>query len=57
MARIIENNLGRRAIRLNTNDIISIVREYQNISSNNLSYEQIRKKLSELELYLFEDLS
>lgn len=57
MARIIENNLGRRAIRLNTNDIISIVREYQNISSNNLSYEQIREKLGELELYLFEDLS
>ena len=32
MAQIIENLKGRRSIRLNTDDIINIVREYQNIS-------------------------
>lgn len=57
MAKIIENDFGRRVIRLNTNDIISIVREYQNVSSSLVSYEKIRAELNKLDFYLFEDMS
>jgi hypothetical protein len=57
MAKIIENSFGRRMIRLNTNDVISIVREYQNVSCKKLSYENIRAEIDKLELYLFEDMS
>ena len=32
MAKIIENKIGRRSVRLSTDDIISVVREYQNFS-------------------------
>ncbi len=56
MAKIIENNKGRRCIRLNTDDIINIVREYQNIISGAYSYSIIRGKLDKVELYLPEDL-
>lgn len=55
MATIIENKKGRRIIRLNTDDIINIVREYQNISNNIKSYEEIREKLDKFNLYLPED--
>ena len=57
MAKIIENSFGRRMIRLNTNDVISIVHEYQNVSCKKLSYENIRAEIDKLELYLFEDMS
>ncbi|MCD7879562.1 MAG: hypothetical protein LUG16_06500 [Candidatus Gastranaerophilales bacterium] len=56
MAQIIENLHGRRSIRLNTNDIISIVREYQDKTRGAKTYEEIRKKLSGCELYLPEDI-
>ncbi len=56
MAVIIENALGRRNIRLNTNDIIDIVREYQNVSKGSVSYEEIRTKLNEVEFYLPEEI-
>lgn len=56
MAVIVENKSGRRTIRLNTNDIIDIVREYQNISQNSLSYNEIRSKLNQIDLYLPEDI-
>ena len=56
MAKIIENNLGRRIIRLNTSDIINVVREYQNISINIDNYEQTRKILDNFEMFLPEDL-
>ncbi len=56
MAKIIENFSGRRSIRLNTNDIINIVREYQNISTGAISYEDIRNRLDKFELYLPEDM-
>lgn len=55
MAKIIENKKGRRQIRLNTDDIINIVREYQNISVGACCYEHIREKLDKFELYLPED--
>lgn len=57
MAKILENFNGRRNIRLNTDDVINIVREYQNITNGSYSYEEIRKKLNSFELYLPEDLT
>lgn len=56
MAQIIENFKGRRTIRLNTNDVINIVREYQNISLGAGNYNEIRERLNKFELYLPEDL-
>ncbi|MCD7779113.1 MAG: hypothetical protein LUH05_00365 [Candidatus Gastranaerophilales bacterium] len=56
MAKIIENSRGRRNIRLNTEDIINIVREYQNISTGCKDYEEIRIKLNNFQLYIPEDL-
>ncbi len=57
MAKIIENLNGRRIIRLNTNDIINIVREYQNITSGLFDYNAIRQKLDITDLYLPEDIN
>lgn len=56
MAQIIENVSGRRSIRLNTNDVISIVREYQHLTSGCETYIEIREKLNNFELYLPEDI-
>ncbi len=56
MAFIIENNNGRRSIRLNTDDIINIVREYQNITYGSYDYYEIRKKLDNFDLFLPEDI-
>lgn len=57
MAKIIENLNGRRIIRLNTDDIINIVREYQNITSGLFDYNAIRQKLDITDLYLPEDIN
>ena len=57
MAKIIENLNKRRIIRLNTNDIINIVREYQNITSGLFDYNAIRQKLDITDLYLPEDIN
>ena len=56
MAKIIENNNGRRMIRLNPNDVINIVREYQNISLGIKDYNDLRGRLNDFEFYLPEDL-
>lgn len=56
MAKIIANKKGRRTIKLNTNEIISIVREYQNNTNKCSSYEEIRNKLNKIEIYLPEDM-
>ena len=55
MAEIIENLHGRRLIRVSTDDVISLVREYQNYACESTSYEEIRSKLDKAELYLPED--
>lgn len=57
MAKIIENSKGRRNIRLNTDDVINIVREYQCISNGSSSYQEIREKLGNFVFYLPEDLN
>ncbi len=56
MAKIIENSKGRRSIRLNADDIISIVREYQNITKCETAYTEIRKKLLQADFYLPEEI-
>lgn len=56
MAQIIENTKGRRSIRLNTEDVINIVREYQNITYLCKDYNEIRDKLNLCNLYLPEDV-
>ena len=55
MARIIENTAGRRNILLSANDVISVVREYQTVSKNRKSYEEIRKELSKKNIYIPEE--
>ena len=57
MAKIIENSNGRRTIRLSTDDIINIVREYQNINANSESYEIMRNRLNQFDLYIPEDMT
>lgn len=57
MAVIIENKFGRRLIRLNANDVIDIVREYQCITNECISYEEIRSKLNKKEFYLPEEIN
>ncbi len=56
MAKIIENKNGRRMVRLNPNDVINIVREYQNLSLGVKDYNELRGRLNEFEIYLPEDL-
>ncbi len=56
MARILENTKGRRNVILTADDVLSVVREYQNLTSGIKSYESIRKILKGNKFYLPEDL-
>ncbi len=56
MAKIMENEVGRRIVRLSVDDIISTVREYQRIVRNPKTYEGIRILLKDSPIYLPEDL-
>lgn len=56
MARIIENQNGRRNILLSADDVISLVREYQKLVYGKKSYDEIRNILKDKKLYLPEDL-
>ncbi len=56
MAQIIENKRGRRLIRLNTNDIITLIQEYQNTVRGKQNYREIRAELDKREIYLPEDI-
>lgn len=55
MAKIIENLNGRRLIRVSTDDIISLVREYQQYACESSSYKEIREKLNNKDIYIPED--
>lgn len=56
MAKIIEKNRKtRRQILLSSYDVISIVRNYQYLTKNIKSYEEIIEKLNENYFYLPED--
>lgn len=56
MAKIIENEVGRRLVRMSVDDIISVVREYQRIVKNPKTYEGIRYILSQASMYLPEEI-
>ncbi len=57
MAEILENSKGRRNIRLNKEDILNVVREYQNTTVGSYTYNEIREKLDTLEIILPEDIN
>ena len=54
MARIIEGE--RRIIKMSVDDIINIVREYQQITRNSCCYEHTRELLSKATMYIPEDV-
>lgn len=56
MARIIENEVGRRMVKMSVDDIISVVREYQRVVKNPQTYEGLRMILSQACMYLPEDM-
>ena len=56
MAKIIENLDGKRKlVKLSTDDILSVVREYQRISYGCKTLEEIRSNLSDTVLFLPEE--
>ena len=57
MARIIESeNGGRRIIKMSVDDILSVVRDYQNIVPRFSSAEDTISYLSDTVIYLPEDI-
>lgn len=57
MARIIENEVGkRRLIRMSTDDVISIVREYQRVVKIRSSSEEVRNQLEDCVIFIPEDV-
>ena len=55
MAKIIENEKGRRMVKMSVDDIISVVREYQRVVKNPRTYDGIRYVLSQASMYLPEE--
>lgn len=53
MAKIIESE--RRIIKLSTDDILNIVREYQQLTRNSCCYEHTREILTKNNFYIPED--
>ena len=57
MARIIESeNCVRRMIKLSTDDILSVVREYQRYVNQKTDYMQTRDVLENTVIYIPEDV-
>lgn len=56
MARIIENMRGRRMVEVSTDDVLNIVREFQNIIAKKLSYSELRRELDSRVFCLPEDI-
>lgn len=56
MATIIENMSGRRIIRVSTDDVISLIKEYQATACGCHSYEEIRSRLNQKELFIPEEM-
>lgn len=53
MAKIIEGQ--RRIIRLSTEDVLNIVREYQQLTRKSCCYEHTRELLSKQPMYIPEE--
>ena len=56
MANILENDYGRRTIRMSTEDVVNIVREYQRLVKRETNIENVRKILSKSSIYIPEDV-
>ena len=56
MARILENKKGKRNIILTTDDVISVLKEYQSAVKGAKSYTEIRQFLNGKTFCLPEDL-
>ena len=57
MARIIENEVGRRRLmRMGTDDVISVVREYQRVVKLRSSSEEVRNQLEDCVIFIPEDV-
>ncbi len=57
MARIIENEEGcRRIIKMSSDDVINIVREYQKHVKYRSSYDEIRSQLEDCVIFVPEDI-
>lgn len=57
MARIIETQTNsRRMIKMSVDDIISVVQDYQRIVPRNSSSEEVRNYLSDVVIYVPEDV-
>lgn len=54
MAKIIESE--RRIIRLSADDVLNIVREYQNLTRKSCCYEHTREILENSPLFIPEDV-
>ena len=55
MARIIEGE--RRLIKMSVDDVINIVREYQQITQKSCCYEHTRELLAKASFYIPEDIA
>ncbi len=57
MARIIENEEGkRRLIKMTSDDVINIVREYQKHVKLKRNYDEIRNQLEDCVIFIPEDI-
>lgn len=56
MARIIENNSKRRIIRLSTDDVISIIQQYQIITRGHSEAPVVRDLIKNAGFYIPEDI-
>ena len=56
MARIIETENGRRMIKMSTNDIISVVQDYQRFVPRFCGIDEIRSHLEDRVIYIPEDV-
>lgn len=53
MAQIIEGS--RRIVRLSVDDVLNIIREYQQLTKNSCCYEHTREILTKTPLYIPEE--
>lgn len=57
MARIIENEEGkRRLIKMTSDDVINIIREYQKHVKFRRNYDEIRNQLEDCVIFIPEDI-
>ena len=56
MARIIENNSKRRIIKLSTDDVISIIQQYQIIARGHSEALVVRDLINNAGFYVPEDI-